>query len=238
VSINSKDATNQIFDLILTEALKEDCEREIELFKNVESEHIFSEKFEKEIKTIKYRLKRKQNARNLRKSAPKFATAAAAAIVIVALATNPSVSAFFRNIIVRLIDGFNQHEFIDDVVISIEDFNQELRPAYLPEGYQISFALYSPISMYVSFINQRDNMEDDTSIALEYSIAGDAAFSIAVENAEQYYVSVNGREAIFYETTTEDKTGYLFWNSGGYAFVLTAQIELEEFVKIAESIKF
>jgi hypothetical protein len=228
---------NGIFDLILTQALKEDCEREIALYSDSLDRHTFSEKYNRMIKIIEKQLKRSENISKLKKSTPKLATAAAALIVCVALATNPTVSAFFRNIITWITDGFARHEFRNDIEITIESFNQELRPACLPEGYKTSIAIYSPISMYIEFVNQRDNIEDDTYIILEYSIAGGAVISIGIENAEQYYVSVNGKEAVFYETTTEDRTGYLIWESGGYAFMLIAQIELDEFVKIAESIK-
>jgi hypothetical protein len=228
---------NGIFDLVLTQALKEDCEREIALYNDGLEQHTFSEKYKHMIKSIEKQLKRSENIAKLKKSTPRLATAAAALIVCVALATNPTVSAFFRDIVVWLADGFARHEFIDDIEITIENFNQELRPAYLPEGYKTSIAIYSPISMYIEFIYQRENIEDDTYIILEYSLAGGAVVSIGVENAEQFYVAVHGEEAIFYETTTEDRTGYLIWESGGYAFMLIAQIELNEFVKIAESIK-
>jgi hypothetical protein len=232
----SESAQNRIFDSILTEALKENYRREAAFFKEG-NEHTFSEEFEKGIAVIGKRLKGKQNAAKLRKSAPKLVTAAAVIIVCMALATNPSVHALIRDIVVRITDGFSQHEFNDDVEITHENFNHELRPEYLPDGYRLSLALYSPTSMYISFINQRENIEDDTSIILQYAIAGGTVISIEIENAVQYFTTVNGKEAIFYETTTEDRTGYLIWNRGGYAFVLTAQLELEEFVKIAESIK-
>jgi hypothetical protein len=235
--IFNKNTYEDIFDLILTQALEEDCNKENALYNDNLNKHIFSDKYNKSIKIIEKYFKKKQNIEKLKKSVPKLTTAAAAVIVCITLATNPVVHAFIRNIIVRLSDGFNQHEFIDDTIITIENFNQELRPAYLPEGYQIFLALYSPTSMIIDFINQRENIEDDTVITLEYGIAGDAAFSVDVKNIERHYILINGKEAIFYETTTEDRMGYLFWNIGGYAFVLSAQIEMHEFVKIAESIK-
>ncbi|MDR2559269.1 MAG: DUF4367 domain-containing protein [Oscillospiraceae bacterium] len=231
----SENARNRIFDSILTEALKESYRREVALYKDSD-EHTFSEEFEKNIRSISKQIRLKQNIEKFKKSTPKIATTAAALIIIFTLAANPVVHAFFKNIIVRLSDGFNRHEFIDDIIITIENFNQELRPAYLPEGYQISLALYSPTSMIIDYINQRENIEDDTTITLEYRIADASVISTEIENSEKYHVFINGRDAVFYESTTEDRTGYLIWNSGGYAFVLIAQIEMREFVKIAESI--
>jgi hypothetical protein len=232
----SESAQNRIFDSILTEALKENYRREAAFFKEG-NEHTFSEEFEKGIAVIGKRLKRKQNAAKLRKSAPKLVTAATVIIVCMALATNPSVHAFIRDIVVRITDGFSQHEFNDDVEITHENFNHELRPEYLPDGYRILFAHYGMNTVIIDFINERENIEDDTFATMEYRIADGSVISIDIENTNQFKVLVNGREAIFYETTTEDRTGYLIWNRGGYAFMLTAQLELHEFVQIAESIK-
>ncbi|MCL2638027.1 MAG: DUF4367 domain-containing protein [Oscillospiraceae bacterium] len=161
----------------------------------------------------------------------KTATAAAAVIVCVALATNPSVSAFFKDIFVKITSGFNQHEFNDDTIITIENFNHDLRPTYLPEGYRITFAYYSLISMLVEF-----NDEDFNLISLQYGLANSIAISVDNEHSEPHSILVNGREAVFYESNTEDRPSYFVWNIGGYGFVLSAQIELDEFIEIAESI--
>jgi hypothetical protein len=231
MSENNKNAQDKIFDLILSEALKEDCEREVSLFKDGE-EHIFSDKFEKNIKSIENQLKRKKNNTKFKKTAPKLTAAAAAVIVCVSLATNPSVSAFFKSIIVKITEGFNQHEFIDDIEITMDNFNYEIRPDYLPEGYRISRIFYSFVSMFIEYID-----EDDNSIVLQYGPANSGEIAVDNENSELYTVSVNEKEAIFYKTNAEDRPSYLVWNSGGYAFIISAQIEKEEFVKIAENIK-
>jgi len=214
--------------------LKEDSEREASLYKKEadEDEHIFSDKFEKNIKLIEKRIKYKQNAEKIKKAAPKFAATAAAVIVFVSLATNPSVSAFVKDIIVKITGGYNQHEFIGDTKITLENFVLDLHPEYMPEGYKLTQINYGGASVALKYENNYDGV-----IRINYGIADSAAFGVDNEHSEQYSVSVNGKEAVFYETNAEDRPSYLVWSYKGYSFVATAQIELEEFVKIAKSIK-
>jgi len=227
-----KNAADKIFDVILTEALNEDCEREVALYKDSGHEHVFSENFDKRIAVVEKKLKQKKNATKLKKSAPKLITTAAAVIVCVALATNPSVSAFVRDIYMKIVGGFNQHEFRDDIEITVENFNHELRPAYLPESYRIVYAYYGFISVSTEYIDSDGNVME-----IKYGSAASGVIGVDNENSEPYATLVNGREAVFYKTFTEDRPSYLLWTNGGYAFVISAQFDLAELVKIAESIK-
>jgi hypothetical protein len=228
----NRSMNDEIFDLILTQALREDCAREVALYKNMPDDHEFSEKFEKRAKSISKRLKRKEKVVKFRKAAPKLATAAAVAVVVTALATNPAVAAFFGNIYARITGEHVQHEFESTVDVTPETFNHELRPTFLPQGYRIQSAWYGIGSVAVEYVDEEYNM-----IIFEYAIAGWRAAFINYEHSIQHIVSVNGREAFFYESTDEDFLSALVWYNRGYAFVLFAQISLEEFVQIAESIK-
>jgi hypothetical protein len=223
---------DEIFDSILTQALKEDCAKEAELYMNMPEEHVFNEKFENGIESIKSGLKKKERSIKLKKILPKFATVVAVAIMFAALVANPSVSAFVKNIFVKITGVSNQHEFNNDIEITADNFNYELRPSYLPGGYNIKTVYYSSISMMIEFLDDNDN-----SIVIQYGSASDAAIGFDNEHSALRYVTVNEKEAIFYETTSEDYPSYLVWQTGGYAFVINAQISLDKFVKIAESIK-
>jgi hypothetical protein len=227
-----KNANDEIFDLILTRALKEDCAREVALYKNMPDEHVFSEKFEKGIKSISKQLKRKDYALKLKKAAPRLVTAAAIVITFTALITNPAVGAFFNNIYMRITGNFNQHEFIGEA-ITLENFNRELRPAYLPGGYRIMSVFYGLSMVAVEYIND----ESFDMIQLEYSPVNYYTVFVHNENVITHTITINGKEAIFYESTDEDFPNNLIWTTGGYAFVITAQIEPHEIVQIAQSIK-
>jgi hypothetical protein len=217
--------------LILAKALREDCAREVDLYKNMPDDYEFSEKFEKRIAKISKGLRRKERNTKIRKSAPKFATAAAVAVMVAAVATNPAIAAFFGRIFVQIADDTARHEFVGDVEITPETFNAELRPYFLPQGYRIQSVWYGLMSVATEYTNE------DEIIIVRYGVADGAAISINYEHSVQHDVLVNGREAFFYESTDEDFLSSLVWNYGGYAFVILAQISLDEFVQIAESIK-
>jgi hypothetical protein len=232
---DSKSLNDEIFDLILTRALKEDCEREVAMYERMANEskpHVFSEKFEKGIAKISKGLQRKEHTAKFKKVAPKLATVATIMIMVTALATNPAIAAFFGRIFVQIADDTARHEFVGDVEITPETFNSELRPSFIPQGYRIQSVWYGYSGVVVEYAN-----EENEIIIVRYGIADDSAVFVNSEHSIQRVVLVNGREAFFYESTDEDFSSNLVWNYGGYAFVILAQISLDEFVQIAESIK-
>jgi len=234
--MSDRNLNDEIFDLILAQALKADCEREIAMFERMANESEppeFSEKYKKGISGIKKKLRRKENTAKFKKAAPKFATAAAAVIVVAALATNPVVAETARNIIMWITGDTARHEFKGSETVTPETFNQRLRPDFLPEGYRIQSEWYGTPRVAVDYVNNDWDM-----IIFEYGIADGAMFGIDIENAVQHTASVNGREAFFYEATDEDLFNCLVWENRGYAFVIYAQIERDVFVQIAESIIF
>jgi hypothetical protein len=234
MSANSKSLNDEIFDLILTKALKEDCEREFAMYERMASEvdpSVFDKKFERGIDKIRKAFRRKERSAKFKKIAPQLATAAAIVIMIVSLATTPAVATFFGNIYARLTGEHVQHEFTGNKDVTVETFNSELRPAYLPDGFRIQSVWYGFAIVAVDYVDEEYN-----TITLEYSIADDTAINVRFEHVVQHIVSVNGREAYFYESTDEDCRHILVWQYRGYAFVLNAQISLDEFVQIAESI--
>jgi hypothetical protein len=235
MSANSTSLNDEIFDLILTKALKEDCEREFAMYERMASEvdpSVFDKKFERGIDKIRKSFRRKERSDKLKKIAPRLATAALIIIMIVSLATNPAVATFFSNIYARLTGDYMQHEFVSSEDVTIETFNGELRPAYLPDGFRIQSVWYSFAMVAVDYVDDEYN-----TIIFEYQIASDTIISVRFEHAVQHIMSVNGKDAIFYESTDTDFPHSLVWYNRGYSFVLLAQISLEEFVQIAESIE-
>jgi len=228
---DNKDAQNEIFDIILAEALKEDCVEKIAKYKEIGSEYVFSEKFEKGIESIKRQFRREQRIGKFKKAAPKLATAAAIIIMCAAIATNPAVGAFVRNIIAQITDGFNRYEFIDEE-ITAENFNHEIRPLYIAEGFRLTYVYYGLISVTLDYMD-----DDGEIITIVYGIANDSSIYFDNEHSKTYKTIVNGKEAIFHKSTDENFQNSLVWTSGGYDFVIYAHIEMEEFVQIAESIK-
>jgi hypothetical protein len=205
---NKNSVYDEIFDVILTQALMEDCSRKVAFYKSMPDDHVFSEKFEKGVKAIQRQLKREERLGRFRKAAPKLATAAAILIMCTALVTNPAVSAFMHNIIVTVTNSeHSRHEFID-VEITAENFNHELRPAYLPQGYRIAFATYMSVSMFVEYTNE---------LTLNYGIANSMSIGVDSNRTVQRAAAVNGREVFFYESIEDGWTNSLVWTKGGYS---------------------
>jgi hypothetical protein len=95
---------------------------------------------------------------------------------------------------------------------------------------------YAPAGVVAEYINAGQEI-----IVFEYGIADDSAVMINYEHAIQHTASVNGREAFFYESVSEDFANSLVWQQQGYAFALFVQNQqtgIDEIVKIAESISF
>ncbi|MDR0222840.1 MAG: DUF4367 domain-containing protein [Oscillospiraceae bacterium] len=235
MSSENTDVQNKIFDSVLAEALREDCEREVGSFKDGGEEHAFGEKFEKSIKAVQKQLRRKQNAAKLKKVAPKLAASAAAVALCVSLAANPAVGSFLKGVAVKISGGDEDDEggggLIDGALITVGDFDGELRPSYLPEGYRITRVDYGFISVVIEY---SDN--DGKIIEIKY-VSAAGAEALTDGGSPSRSASVGGKEADFYEAAGDGEPGRLIWSDGGYAFVISAQIEPEEFIKIAESIK-
>jgi hypothetical protein len=128
------------------------------------------------------------------------------------------------------------HEFRGSEEVTLETFNFQLRPAFLPVGYRIQSEWYGIISVDVDYVNNDWDM-----IALNYGIANNRVIGGDFEDTVQHMVLVNGREAYFYESLVDDGQNTLIWEERGYAFMLTVQnrqISIDKIVQIAESINF
>jgi hypothetical protein len=222
----------EVFDFVLARALKEDFEREVAQYENEPCDHIFDAEYEKGIDKIRKMLRRKDRKASFKQVMPKLATAAAVVIMVVALGTNPAVAAFFGRIIPWVEDDFIRHEFSDDVIITPETFNHDLRPTYLPDGFRINAVFYGITTMFVEFIYD----ETELDIILQYSTADGTMFGIYDGYTVQHNATVHGREALFYSAIEDDLPNHFVWSMGGYAFTMTGDLTVYEFVKIAESI--
>ncbi|MDR0198052.1 MAG: DUF4367 domain-containing protein [Oscillospiraceae bacterium] len=216
---DNENARNKVFDLVLTEALKECCEQEIRSFEDGDGEeHIFGEKFESGIKSVQKRLKQKQNAAKLKKLVPRLAASAAVLTAFAALAGNPYINPFLR-------DGGGGTS-----VIINSDIERRM-PSYVPEGFELSQAYSSEEYGYalIDFVDSNGNVINISSNA---NMGGDFYNDPLTETA-----TVNGNIATLYEDSGGkvlswyDNTGYL---NRVYA---PGVVEWDELIKIAESIK-
>ncbi|MDR2559286.1 MAG: hypothetical protein LBC86_07080 [Oscillospiraceae bacterium] len=218
----------EVFDFVLARALKEDFEREVAQYENEPCDHIFDDEYEKGIDKIRKMLRRKDRKARLKQVMPKLATAAAVVIMVVALGTNPAVRAFTRSIIPWIEDDFIRHEFRDDVIITPETFNHDLRPTYLPEGFRIQSAFYSHTFVLLDFIHDKS----ETDFVLRYTTADGTMFGIYDGYTVQHFAAVHGREAIFYVAIEDDLPNHFVWAMGVYRIRKTKPREKRVFLLV------
>ena len=219
---------NQIFDSILTEALKNrskiylsNIPSEDELSKELEFSDGFKDKMNKLMESYKRMAARKKVFIYTKKFV--------ACILIVAglgfgvLMLSQPVRAAIQNVIIQWFDKYTQFDFKSD---STEVEFKEYTLGYLPEEFEE--ADYFSATGYTG-IEYEDLKGND--IIFDYTIALDN------EHSTYSVISLNGSEAHLFESNEEGSRSHLLWEDNGYTFKITALLNAEEIIKIAENIK-
>lgn len=226
---------NRIYDLILTDALMTSLDIEIKAF-DEESEydnHKFSTGFERKYRKTANSIGRKNKIKICTHICVKTVVTAAAimGVIFSGLLTQPTVNAAVQNVIRTVFEKYDRYDFVGKK-LTIENFNNDIRLGYVPDGYYLSKGDYSHISVSLTYVDNNGN-----EIMLDYSIA-DGASSI-YDNEHNLYGSftIDGIEYYYYESLDNDFYDKLVWYKEGYAFSIFAHLPKEELVKIAENIK-
>lgn len=231
----SKDANEKMWDIILSEALEEHCRREIkEFMKDDQEPHIFSKKFEKNIRKIRNSIGRRKAIKTAGKFAFKTFTVFACIMGISfgALLTQPSVSASVINVFTKTVSP-ERDSYYTKINKTTEDASivkKEL--GYVPEGFSFSEATITDKSSFLLYFNQEDNY-----ITFEY--AYDDIFKVYIDN-ENYFSqteNINGQEYNIYSYSKDASMTAILWTDDSYAYMLSAQLPEEEMFKIIENIE-
>lgn len=222
---------NDAFEVILKQALLEDMNREFDGLE-VPKDIPFSNEFHKNVEKIHRIYKRQIRKKRFTENTPKIVGTAASVALVVSLALNPHVQAAVREIIERIFGQYTQYEFYSDEKITLENFNYNIEFSYIPDGYILRQVNYQDAYVILKYENY------DKKIVINYAIANETDLTVDNEHSTKHDIYVNNAVAIFYESFDATRPSRLLWNEKGYCFMLTAQIELEEFVGIAENIKF
>jgi hypothetical protein len=225
---------NQIFDSILTEALKNrskiylsNIPSEDELSKELEFSDGFKDKMNKLMESYKRMAARKKVFIYTKKFV--------ACILIVAglgfgvLMLSQPVRAAIQNVIIQWFDKYTQFDFKSD---STEVEFKEYTLGYLPEGFVETD--YFSADGYTS-VEYRDLKGND--IIFDYAISENITIALDNEHSTYSVISLNGSEAHLFESNEEGSRSHLLWEDNGYTFKITALLNAEEIIKIAENIK-
>ena len=227
---------NKIFDLVLTEALKEymDIElQEVDELVAKEPPYEFSAEFEKKMRKTINSVGRKDRIKKYAWGCVKAVVSFAAVFGIVfgVLLTQPSVFAAVQNVFRSVFDKYDKYEFGSNDELTVENFDNSFRLWYVPDGYYLSDGNYSRISVKLTYINE------DNVIKFKYGIADGLVVYYDNEHNTYYEFEQGGTEYHYYESNDSDFFSTLLWYDNGYSFEILAYLPKDELIKIAENIE-
>lgn len=232
-------AKGKIFDVVLTEALEESSERDFLMIDSADADEAreLPQGYEKKIKKILSSVGRKERAKRFRHTAVRTAVSAAAAFGLIfgGLLIHPDVSASVWDAVRSVFETHDKLEYdglAEDV--TFDNFDDTIRPGYVPEGYRLSEGYYSPISVMLIYI--KENSEDE-KLYFDYCIADGLSMNIDNEHHIYHTFTRDGIKYHYYESTASDFFDMLVWNADGYVFSINANLSKDELMKIAENLK-
>ncbi len=230
----SSASKEKIFDIILADALKESMEREFaEVDKIAEGEpHKFSLSFERKMRKLIRSIGRKERIKKCADICFKAVITASAVFGVIfgGLLTQPDVYAAVKNVFRSVFEKYDTYEYNGES-ISIEDFNNNIRLGYIPDGYSLSNGDYSRIDVMLIYSGENDE------IIFEYGIADGATYFLDNEHEVYETLSINGKEYHYYKSIDKDFYDSLIWYENGYSFSILAHLSKDEFIKIAENLE-
>lgn len=224
----------KIFDLILADALKESMRKEFEEIDKMTAEetHEFSPQFEKKMRKLINSVGRKENLKKIKHFAVKSIAPIAVIFSIISgsLLVQPEVFASVQNVFRKVFDKYDKYEYIGEE-LTFENFDNNIRLGYVPDGYYLSLGDYSTINVTLFYTNETDK------ITFEYGIANFTTTSYDNEHSSYSSFILNDVEYHYYESNDNVFNNKLIWYKDGYVFGIYAHLSKEELVKIAENIK-
>lgn len=193
--------------------------------------HEFSPEFQKEIQAMKER------ARRAERSAKYLKRASIAAVIALCctglfLAVNPearaTVSSWFKSIYENTLVYHFSAEFQGDTL-------PECDIGYIPEGYEEDRVIETHTGKTILFSDGNDMFFVDW-----YMLSDSMALQILSTDIELIPTTVNSHNAEFIVPEDQSETTDLLWTDDerGIGFVVSAYMEKEELMKIAESITY
>lgn len=197
--------------------------------------HVFSERFEWEMRVAIGRAASGKKPRRL----GKLGRIAACAAVILASATVfsvsvPTVRASMQQMIMSWFPDHASFHFEE------EESEAELTQAgpfelgYLPEGYRLEERMDMQMMSHVEYQNAGGGR-----ISLMYApLSSGYTISIDNEHSDHHEIEFEGDAAHLFVSNTEGYPSFLLWTKDGMSFCLVADVGEEEIIKLASHIKF
>lgn len=205
----------KIFDLVLKEALQECLDEELKEIDEMVANsppHEFSPQFEKRMKKLINSIGRKDRIKKAKRIIVRTAVSIAASFGIIfgVFLTQPEVSAAVQNVIRTVFDRYDKHDYIGDE-LTIENFNNNIRLGYVPDGYYLSSGDYLAANVALIYKDI-----DDNKIMFDYGIADGTSSIYDNEHNSYSNFTINGMEYNYYESNDDDFYDTLVWYKDGY----------------------
>ncbi|MBR5089713.1 MAG: DUF4367 domain-containing protein [Ruminiclostridium sp.] len=228
--MNNK-ANNAVFDVILAEALKENCVRELSKPDEKLPKHEFSPDFDKKVKRLSLSIDRPERIKHTGKAVRKIMLSAAAAmgIVFCVFLTQPPVFASVERVIKNSLPFYDIFMFKGEA--DRQSFDSGKTFGYVPDGYSLRTVIYNTESVFQVY-----NSADDSQIRFRYGTADHSVITQETDSRKVETFTRNGMVYHYYGSRHNTKNTLLWYDDNCY-YQLDAQLEKNELLKIAESIR-
>jgi len=228
----SNERGEQIFDALLKTAAEEALRREMDDMPSCEElDKLYAPSAEMD-KKINNMIGRRTAARQIKKAAITFGKAAAVlcVVLVVSAAALMSVEASRNYIFNAVIHWGEKSAFIRFTADDTQSKWYKL--GYVPEGFSLQDEVVNDVAK-VSFYSD----ENGTDIVFQQMAA--EASNLQVDNERKDYkpVMINGKEAYLFEDKNVDDANILVWNERSIAFMLSATLDPDLLIEIAENVE-
>lgn len=240
--MNKTEIQNQVFEIMLKAAVKENFERELrelpkekDLSDDCELSQSAKTKIEKMIR------KAHRNSAWLRiQTVTKKVAVLFAIIIPVSLGSLLSVGASRHAIFNAFLEWKSNHANIryQDLVSSsgqgASSFDSDvIEPQYLPDG----FIEYQRTQIGSETEIEYRNKQGIKIILNKEPLSVGENLGIDTEHTTEEEIEILGNKAFLFTANSSGECSYLVWNDHSYSYLLSSKISPQELVKIAESIK-
>lgn len=239
--MNKQEMRDQIFEVMLQTAVKENFEKELHELptaKELKDDYELSEATRKEIEKLIKTVNHKSTRRRMQKAA-KRAAVIAAIIIPVSMVSLLSVEAS-RNVIFNAVMNWAS----DHVAIQYQDGqssssvtsspdDSEIKPRYLPEGFIETEVNQAGPNYAIKY----QNAQGELILFRRNPLSEERSFAVDTEHTTYKEIEIQGEKASLFAANEPNGMSYLVWKSHTYSFQLNSEISPEQLIKMAESVK-
>jgi len=222
------------FEAMLELAVNENHNRkmsEIPPQDELEKAYSLSPQHERRMRTLFTKTRRADAVKKLRK----LSFRAAAVLIITAylifgaLMLHAEVRGVVTRVIVESFDSFTRFRYVGDPA---PNANTIWQPSYLPSGFSWQGISYNTPMKGFGYVD-----DEGSVIRFHFAPAGTVSMTVGTSHSLGYITSIDNIDYHIFDFTDWDSNVSIFWEKDGFFFTLEAQLDVDELLKIAQSVK-